>query len=335
MWWLLLTGCWWFPPEGTSASGMAGRLLDAEGAPLAGHLVETVESTVETDPDGSFGLYYKRPDTHVHFIHASTWYRRRYVESDAGSVVEIRLPETRDRVLSCGPFACDVELRWELGPGFSGKRRLTCASNAEPVVEDAPVGEPKITCRVEGAEVPVQTRITEQRIALVAPSRRVRIAVDLDGASVAGCVVRSGAEEAPTGGQDVTLELSAGDTVELDCDGRPARPVIVPAEGDVEIHWSPDGPEIQPPPGLAVDRLRLVWEGGTLSGRVAEDGRFRLPPLDAGTYRVLLGEVPPDAPVPEAVVGVVVGRAHDAGFAGVLLLETSLDEGVVSVRSLE
>ncbi len=162
---LFVAGCWWFPPSSTSTTGMAGRIVGPDGAPVEGLLVETVESSVRTDADGRFGLYYKRPDTHVHFIHQGTWFRRRYRPEDAGSVVELRLPATAPREVRCGPHACDVELIWAFSPGFTGKARTRCEPDATTTLRHAPIGEPTVICRDDGGRpLQIQPRILPDRI---------------------------------------------------------------------------------------------------------------------------------------------------------------------------
>lgn len=332
-WMLVLGGCWWVPPEGTSASGMAGRVLGPDGVPLVGQLVETVESTVQTDADGTFGLYYKRPDTHVHFIHEGTWYRRMYLPADDGRVVTLQLPESGPRSLVCGEQACDVELKWELSPGFSGKQRARCEPGRTVELPSAPLGSPEPTCRVGGKAIPVVLRAEGPRLELGPPPRALTLSLDLDGTPAEPCVVRVDGTESRVEGDSVQVEGVPGAQVGAVCDGRPAWPARIPVDGDLVLRWTADGPSIQPPPGFAGRSLRLVLADGPLSVRATGSGSFLLPPLPAGTYRVELGSIPEGAQAPDPVDGVVVAASVGEGLVGTLHLSAPLDEGVVSVRT--
>lgn len=337
MWLLGLAACWWFPPASTSTQGMTGTLHTSDGEPLVGHLVETVESTVQTDAEGRFGLHYKRPDTHVHFVHDGTWYRRRYVEADEGTSVRLQLPETHPLTVGCAGFTCDVELRWSLGPGFSGKQRVKCVGG-DVSVERVPVGQPEVTCReTGGGKLDVRGEVVGDRLELGAPPRDLTVAVSLDNASVSGCELSVGDQRAPSGGQSVKLTVAGAGLAHGVCNGRPAWPTpFGPTDTEVEVRWTPDGPELQPPPGMEFDHLELRWADGQLVGRSNAEGRFLLPPLPPGLYELQLhsGEAavePPELPKPERT-GVVVGRRLASGvFVGRLSLDAPLPEGVVEL----
>jgi hypothetical protein len=339
MWFTMLAACWWFPPTETSTSGMAGVVHRADGTPFAGLLVETVESTERTDADGRFGLYYKRPDTHVHFIDEGIWYRRRYVEADAGTVVDVRLPETAPLTVDCGMFACDVELRWELSPGFTGKGRTRCEPDATPVVRGAPAVAPaKITCR-DGAAPPVDIvpDVSPGRVVLTSGPRTVSITVARDGADDILCQVGVAGEQSPSTGDPVEVTVSGAGQAVAVCAERPAWPAPFDHRAtNVEVAWTGDGPSLRLPPGM--EHQHLVLSAGTriLHGRATRDGAFLLPPLPPATYQVELhdGTRPTTTPALEPVPkdGVVVGRRLAAGgFVGVLELTEELSAGTIEV----
>lgn len=341
MWMVVLTGCWWFPPTETSRSGMAGRVVDAAGTPMAGLLVETVESTERTDEDGAFGLYYKRPDTHVHFIHDGIWYRRRYVAADDGTVVQLQVPRAQPLRLDCGQNACDVEVVWDLGSGFTGKGRTRCEPEAQPVIKGAPDLEPsKVTCR-EGTQQPekIVPEYVTGRLTLGAGPRDLTVSLVLDGATPARCEVEIDGQHRPTTGPPVILSAAGKGLARAVCDDRAAWPV---AYGDddteVEVAWTPSGPELRLPPGMEYAHLRLAWPDGSLDLRPTRDGAFLLPPIPAGLYQVqLFEEVAPTATTgvePVAREGVVVGsRLPSGAFVGVLEVATEVSEGTLPLET--
>lgn len=337
MWMVVLSGCWWFPPTSTSRSGMAGKVVGADGEPVVDLLVETVESTERTDAEGAFGLYYKRPDTHVHFLREDVWYRRRYVDDDAGTVVQLKLPATEPLTLACGRNTCDVEVVWTLSSGFTAKARTRCVPDAMPVVPGAPNSEPsKVTCR-EGTQKPAKVVPTYHRgrLTLAEAPRDLTVSLALDGATPAGCEVEIDEQHRPTAGDPVVLSASGRGLARAVCDGRAAWPVPYGYDDtSVEVAWTPSGPELRLPPGMELGRLRMTWPEGSFELRATRDGAFLLPPVPAGHYVVeLYDEVAPKTPAgfePVPREGVVVGsRLAAGGFVGVLHVSDELSTGTL------
>ncbi|MEZ4322705.1 MAG: hypothetical protein R3F61_34880 [Myxococcota bacterium] len=335
-----LVGCpWWSPPDATDTSGMSGRLVDASGAPVVDQLVETVESTVRTGPDGEFGLYYKPPDTHIHFTRDDTWFRRAYRPDDEGTVVEVRLPETRALDVDCGAFTCALQLTWELGPSFTARRNGRCEAGKTTTLPGSPEGEPTaVSCRekVTEPELALSWRRVGNRLDLLPPLRDLVVKVVGDEGVPTCQVYVDDTQLASRDDGAFTGSGRDGAVVQAVCEGRAAIPVSVPpGAGEVEVGWMNEGPTLRPPPGMELDRLQLVQSGGwTLLHRADRGGGFALPPLPAGSYTIQLytsepAEVPVDKPS-GLEHGVVVGQLLPGGqYAAHLALEHDIGDGVL------
>jgi len=335
---LFLVGCpWWSPPDTTSEAGMVGVVTGSDGAPVVELLVETVESTVRTDDEGRFGLYYKPPDTHVYFTYEDAWYRRVFREQDRGKTVEIALPKTRSLDVACGGFDCALRLHWDLGPGMSARRTGRCKAGETLALPGSPMGTPTVSCRtkVTEPELPLSLQIDGDRLELLPPPRNIRVEVMSDEEPDSCQVYVQGRQLSEKEGG--YIGITAGEAgVQVVCDGRAALPVSIGADANaVEVPWTAEGPVLRPPPGMELDRLRLSMEGGwVLEHRAQPSGGFALPPLPPGSYTIQLysNEASPlPTTLPEDLeVGVVKGQLLPTGqYAAALRLERDLGDGVL------
>lgn len=317
---------------------MRGVVLRPDGKPVVGLKVETVESSVETDENGDFGLYYKPPDTHVYFDWENAWYRRAYQEGDAGKRIEILLPPTRSLQVDCGDFTCRLTLDWEYGDGLLARRRGRCEAGESVVLDGSPQGVPAVSCQAKVTEpdLPLSTRMGEDLLELLPPARDIAVRVDGD-AEAADCVVYADRVQLKAREDGRFVGSAAGDaTVQAVCNGRAAAPVALadPAT-ELEVAWMDAGPTLRPPPGMELDRLQLVQSGGwTLVLRATESGAFLLPVLPAGSYALQLTSTD-FSPIPvtrpdDLQPGVVAGQMLSSGqYAAHLVLERDASDGVL------
>ncbi|MCB9674128.1 MAG: hypothetical protein H6737_03375 [Alphaproteobacteria bacterium] len=312
--------------------------MDVGGAPVAGLLVETVESTVRTDEDGRFGLHYKPPDTHVHFVHEEAWYRRQYLPEDDGTVVEIALPATRSLDVDCGAYTCALQLQWDLGPGYTAKRTGRCEAGKTTTLPGSPPGQPTVSCRekVTEPELEHSARMTGDLLELRPPLRDVTVTLQSDGSPAACQVYVDGDQLASRDDGSFTGSAAGEAVVQAVCDGRAAIPAVLAGDATaLELPWTAEGPMLRPPPGMELDRLTLQQSGGwTLVHRAEPSGGFALPPLPAGDYAVLLYTNEPSAAPPgkpsDLKPGVVVGQLLPTGqYAAHLTLERDMGDGVL------
>ena len=249
----LLSGCpWWSPPEATSEAGMRGVVLQADGKPVVGLKVETVESSVRTDEAGDFGLYYKPPDTHVYFDWENAWYRRAYQAVDEGKRVEILLPPTRSLQVDCGTFDCRLTLDWEYGDGLLARRRGTCTAGESVVLDGSPQGVPAVKCQAKVTEpdLPLSVRMDDDLLELLPPARDIRVRVDGD-ASPRECVVYVAGVQLQAQDDGRFVGSASGDAaVQVVCNDRAARPeVLAAAASGASSATSADGPPEDDPSG--------------------------------------------------------------------------------------
>ena len=335
---IFLSGCpWWSPPGTTSEAGMVGVVTGAEGRPVVDLLVETVESTVRTDEAGGFGLYYKRPDTHVYFTYQDAWYRRVFREQDRGKTVQISLPRTRSLDVSCGDFDCALRLHWDLGPGMSARRTGRCKAGQTVALPGSPVGTPTVSCRpkVTEPELPLSLELEGDRLELLPPPRNVRVEVVSDELTGSCQVFVQGRQLIEEDGAYTGIAAGPA-TIQVACDGRAALPVLLGADASaVEVPWTAEGPVLRPPPGMELDRLRLSVDGGwVLEHRAQPSGGFALPPLPPGSYTIQLytsqaSPLPTTRPA-DLEVGVVKGQLLPTGqYVAALQLERDLGDGVL------
>lgn len=329
--WVFLVAC--HGVHETGPAGVIGRVVDAAGAPVVDLTVETLEAKATTDAEGTFAVAWK--DTRVlHFQKDGAWYERRSRLGDAGTVIELVLPERRSLAVTCPPTACNAELRWRLDEGFSARASVACDSAGERRLEGVPEGVPEVTCRAEAGAAPLTLRVTAEpgRLLLASPVPLTRVHV-----RGPECVVSVGDTVArPTDDGDYAVQIDAPAWVRAVCGGRPTLPIRVEPGATAEVPWSAEGPTLHlGPRGAVVDTLVLVATEWTLPLGRSDDG-FPLPDLPAGTYRVLASG--PEGPAPELLAveppepsrsGVLAVRGEGAALVGRLRVDDNgLDERV-------
>ncbi len=321
---------------------MRGVVLQPDGKPVVGLKVETVESSVRTDENGEFGLYYKPPDTHVYFDRENAWYRRAYKPADDGKQIEILLPPTRSLQVDCGGFTCRLTLDWEYDDGLLVRRRGACEAGDSVVLDGSPQGVPEVRCQAKVTEpdLPLSIRMSEDLLELLPPARDITVRVDGDADAEECAVFVDGIQLSARDDGRFTGSAAGDAVVQAVCRGRAATPEVLPADSDsLEIAWMDAGPTLRPPPGMELDRLQLVQAGGwTLTLRAAPSGAFLLPVLPAGSYALQLtstdfSPVPVSKPA-DLEPGVVSGQMLASGqYAAHLELERDLADGVLEAAA--
>ena len=123
--WNILLACSAATVSGPTA--MVGQITDVGGEPTAGLVVESLEARGVSDSHGRFVVQYKAPEQLVHFTWQELWFQRRYLPSDAGEAVQLRLPQLEKATLRCVcSQVCTGTLQWELGPGYTARSSVTC-----------------------------------------------------------------------------------------------------------------------------------------------------------------------------------------------------------------
>lgn len=332
---LLILACHWSPPTSTSSTGMAGRVLAANGTPIEGLEVLNLEMATKTNPQGEFGLYYKRPDLHASFERDEIWYRRVYRPEDDGARVDITLPATQPLQVDCAGLACDLELRWDLGDGLQAQVRKRCDAGVQPAIPHAPAGSPEVLCRQKGTLVTDRAKRIEGHLTLQTPPRQVTFLIQPDG-DVGRCTLTVDEQTLAFIDGGVQVELTGDAWVQVKCDERPGVPQHVgPAATEVTLQYASVGPTLQPPAGIELPHLRLSQRGQpwVLVAEADPEGVFALPPLPVGTYVVQLHSgtpavVPPDlaATAPDVLIGELTSSGD---FVFAVDLAVDLTDGIL------
>lgn len=303
---LALAACVTAPETGDR--WLVGRVLGADGAPLVGLRVESLEASATTDADGAFAVAWQAPNHHAHFEWRGVIYARGLQPGDAGTVVELPLPPQRQVGVQCPQEDCALELSWPLQQGFTASVSTRCSSGEVLPARHVPVAEPEVRCTVgRGTDAREAAYAFDDRgevLALGPPLQSLRVELRSEAGPLPDrCVVHVGDRVAQRAGPGFwTAEASGRVTVGAVCEGRPAAPVGVEAGAEsVALLWSPTGPALQlqalAPGARGVELLAEAAEGGWWRERFApaQDGSFPLPALAPGTYRVLVhGEDPVD-----------------------------------------
>jgi len=355
--------CW--APRDTGPRSMVGIVLDADGTPLEGVSVETVEARSVTDAQGRFGVNYKEPAQHVFFEHDGVRYQRDYLSGDDGTVVTIRTIETTPRALSCDtPAPCQAALDWDLGDGLHARIVSDC-DPAYPEAVPMPQGMPdEATCRpdttapavphgirayqaldarggfVEGLQIhPPPVRLT---LRLTSPDRPMpdRCEVLVDGAPARP--VGNGVYEAQVWGRVSAWAV---------CDGILGRPDALLVYKPVEwpLTWHRDHPVLDLREHWPDTRkVSLAQRSGRGHGWVVDlprrkDGTWQLPPLVAGRYNLGLDaphrevrykqfrpEMPPGLVFVEGAD--IAAMRDDGSTYGVLDLTETVTSGTLPVH---
>lgn len=340
MWLLTLLACW--EPTETTSHGMVGVLRGADGAPVKGVLVSSLESEQTTGPEGKFAVQYKPPDQFAGFHKGDAWYQRLYREADDHKVLELRLPETRDVNLVCELAPCAATLSWDLGDGLSARTTADCAPGAKRQLNQLPAGLPTAVCKVDGTPVALTVVDEGTTLTLRPPDAALHIEIQTDeGSPPQSCSVDVGGRVALSEGEGLFSGAAYGRTViTANCDGRPAFPKVLDRATDstVVVEWSPDGPSVDLGALPVLEGLRLVLDGPqgwSLPLASGPAGVVELPPLPMGRYRlVTAGIVPLESPPEGLEPGVLRGKLSEAGFVGYLRLDEDLPSGKIPVVGL-
>jgi hypothetical protein len=345
MWWLWLA-C--HVPSETGPTGMVAVLSDAAGAPVVGADVTTLEEHLFTDADGRFAIQYKSPEQYVDIqvgarpIDTSgapsrtvtPQFRRSYLPEDDGKVLDLRLPVRRDVRFACAPgVACaDPHLAWDLGGGLTATADPGCG--VPIVLAGVPDKTPVLTCGTGAGVVRPSTDLWM----VEAPPREVRVDIrGEEGRDPVSCAVMVGA--APVAGPPFVASVSGSAAVSAICDGRPALPKVLRDASSVTLDWSATGPSLDLSRlNLGPAPLTLVMEGEqgfVLTVPPDPSGRYPLPPLPAGNYRMTNGEPAQIAlirPPTDVTPDVVRVLGVDASvFTATLSLSIGLEDGTLPV----
>jgi hypothetical protein len=329
---------------------MVAQVRLADGTPVVGLTVESVEAKALTGPDGSFAVTYKEPNLHAHFRFEGAFYKRAYRRDDHGSVIQLLLPELEDLTLGCPEVVCSADLSWELAPGFDARTTVACRPGIERALGKVPKLPATLACRASRAGPPLDLQMKRDGavLQLSRQPRPIRVTVDADGDPPEACSVMVGEGRAvPEEGGVYLGRASEAVQVSATCDGRAARPRLGdPDKGSVALLWSSSGPVVdvtrQMPwaKRLKIDAKELSGEAWRLEIEAGEDGTWSLPPLLAGTYQLhVSGEAkgpdgpPPDAPVDgELAFGDAVEDRKEGPRLGVLRLTADKLDGVLTLK---
>jgi hypothetical protein len=328
MWTLLLLSCW--APHETGPTGMVADVVDSAGAPVAGIDVSTLEEHAVTDPTGRFAIQYKSPEQYVDLAVQGTVYRRAYQPSDDGKILRIALPDRHDVRFGCAPDAgCDrPHLAWDLGDSLTALADPGC--DKPRVLSGVPTKQPALTC---GTGAGVLT-VTEGLWLVEAAPKPLRIDVrGEEGRDPGTCEVRVAGQKVE--GPPFVAQVSGVATVSAICDGRPAMPKTVKDAEAVSLDWSPTGATFDlSRAGAANTPLTLVLEGEkgfTITVPADPEGRYPLPPLPPGHYRMTNGDpagLALIAPPPDASPDVLhVLSKRNGTITAILVLSLGLEDG--------
>ncbi len=265
MWWLV--GC---------GDGVDGRLLSSTETPLAAVPVVTGAAEAVTASDGGYSA---PPGASVTFRYGGVEYVARSAREEP-----FHLPAMRKVQVSCPPdAACAVTLDFGTHADLAATARLTCEPGLRLPL-DAPNYTPTAACD-GGRALYVDART--DTLGLLPLGRPVEIRVD--GATL-GCEVWvDQVPLTPQGGGVFTGQALGAAWAGGRCGGRPLAPVALPPGEDRATLVAPaEGPEVSLAE-LAPWATELVVSdpaGWTLNVRPQPDGRFLLPALPAGDWRV-------------------------------------------------
>ena len=326
---LLLIACHWIEPTTSSESALVGRVLAPGGFPASDVRVDGLEASDFTDEEGRFAVRYKSDSAYVTVQQEATWFRRNYREEDAGTVVDLQLPQLGLRRLQCELAApCRARLSWELSDGLLAWVEVPCESGITVPLPGVPAGEPEARCMAGSVPVAARVLLRGDSVMLVSPPRAVRVSVVTPpevrpqdcAVTVAGAPAKLDASGVFVG------EGTDGAPVMVRCNGWPSVPATVAVgSGSVEVLWLGEGPTLDLPQAQTLTLVASDWSLTLASA----DGVFRLPPLSAGDYKVAL-----DAPT--ALVGATLPEPQSDTLVllepvGVLRLTQDLFAGSVRI----
>lgn len=344
---LLLVAC-----EGVSETGlrgMRGVLEESGGSPVARQRVTSGERGVLTDDQGAFQLRWSEPDTHVDFNRGGLKWRRTWQRGSDSGEVRVRLPPVREGEITCRTeLECQAELVWAFDDGLEARTRLQCGEKVPAsVVRGLPVQLPEVRCSTILGDLDLD--VVDDRGRVQIRSKPQPLPVEFEGGAA---------------GQDCSPSILHGDVVEgvgavglrptratfawAVCDGRAGSPVRAEprdslgstSDATVGLPVVDRGVDLVLDPPLDEPRsLTLLRQ--TSSGAIdwemrveplpGEPGRYLLPPLHRGDYRLgwgapgVFGTVnPPDPEIPGTVV--IVARSGPWGEVGGYVASLRLEE---------
>ncbi len=290
LWMLLLVGCW--EPTETSVVGMAGRILDHTGFPIADVEVVSLESRSITTSEGHFAVQYQAPDTYMSFDIGASTFRRNYQPADEGHVVDVKISRLREVSIAC-EAACAGRAQWDLGGGLTVRAALFCEPGARTALVGVPAGTPELLCRDADAELFASGNAWTLR----APSRHIEVrAADSEFCRVSiGSVLATRVQDLAAEARVVYVGTASGDvSIKGVCDGIPVIPVQAAADiVSVEVVPNPGQSWDLGVEGLdAIDVYGLPDVGDSWSIRLQPDGTTLTTPVFPAGHYAFLG---PDA----------------------------------------
>lgn len=329
----------------TSLSGMSGVVLDAEGYPVKGLQVASIEAEGVTDAEGRFQVAYKSDAPYVRWAHLGVWYRRHYRPEDQGRQVHVDLPAPRRVEVACPADPMQFEFSWTLGAGFDAYVHVTCEPGERVRVEGAPKGAPSVVARGRnGEETEVTLKEQGSTWTISTPPAPVVLDVVAPESGEVACQARTRERVLPRlDAGRFTVEISEPTWVHVTCGGRPTVPVRVdPADGVRRVLWSPEGPGL----AMSLPESEFGWlvaeeAGWTLPLRGGPENHIPLPALAKGTYRLMVASTP-TLPA-EALVamapelgppGVCRIRGGDGVDVGRFRLDRTMSSGTIEVEGV-
>jgi hypothetical protein len=274
---------------------MVGHLVDADGQPLGGVEIETVESRWKTEPDGAFAVNYKEPAQMLAFTQNNIQYTRHYQPSDDKKDVLIKVPVAVERVVRCELEAnCDAELGWDLGDALTARTTFKCDGDNPVRLDAAPIPFPiSAACRVDGKELPVKLLEVDGSLVIGPPPVPVSVRLSVPGSEAEhACTVSVSGQPATRNADGLWVGEGFG-LVQLDavCDGVPAVPArwYVRTPSELPLIWRPSDVTLDVHDVLPWADTLLVYAlgengGWMLQAKPGADHVYRLPALAPGSY---------------------------------------------------
>lgn len=352
---LFTTACW--TPKETGPTGMVGHLLDAEGNPIRGVTVESLEARFTTDEEGHFAVSYKAPTQYVFVSRDGVWIERHYRPEDDKVDVELRMPALASRTFACEvDEECEARLVWETEAGTKAIVRGKCDPEVMTVRFTAPAtGTPtEAFCRSapDQPETRLGIRDSGSFLRLTLPPVPLTVKLQTNAPQLPQrCTLTADGQPVENSGEGSWVASTFGRTQLLaQCDGIYATPkmLIVRVPAEVTMNWSPNTPTLDLRAEAPVAQRLLLTQimgrnnGWSLPLDARPDGTFVLPQLTPGTYIAgvdttleQLLAVKPAADLEPGTLHVTELPGDQAGgrtpTVGVLILEKDLRDGSIPV----
>lgn len=297
---LTLLGCWSPKKWETGPTNMVGHLVDADGQPLGGVEIETVESRWKTEPDGAFAVNYKEPAQMLAFTRDNIEYTRHYRPEDDKQDVLIKVPPAVERIVRCEMEApCDAELDWDLGDAITASTTLKCDRDNPIRLDAAPLPFPSsAACRVDGKDVPMKLLDVDGTLVIAPPPVPVSVRLSVPGSEAEHtCSVSVSGQPATRNPDGLWVGEGIG-LVQLDaiCDGVPAVPArwYVRTPSELPLVWRPADITLDLHEQLPWATNLLMFAMGENGGWLLDlkpdaDHKYHLPALAPGGYVIAAG----------------------------------------------